>query len=191
MAELLKREGYDTIAASDYDSALTAIETNAIDAAVVDIVLPRKSGIELLKHLNSRQPYIPVIMITGEPNISQMPEIVRAGAYDFISKPVTKDALLRAVTRAVEKKELTEDRLRLEIENKKHTEQMEALVAKRTRELAEAHSFLNTVLDSSTEYAIIAIDKEGRVTLFNRGAELILGYKAADMLGNACEDACV
>ena len=183
MAELLKREGFDTVAATDFDSALDAIETHSIDAAVVDIVLPRKSGIELLKHLSGRQPYIPVIMITGEPNISQLPEIVRAGAYDFISKPVTKETLLRAVTRAVEKKELTEDRLRLEIENRRHTEQMEALVAKRTRELAEAHSFLNTVLDSSTEYGIIAIDTEGRVTLFNRGAELMLGHKAADKLG--------
>lgn len=183
MAELLKREGFDTVAATDFDSALTAIETHAVDAAVVDIVLPRKSGIELLKHISGRQPYIPVIMITGEPNISQIPEIVRAGAYDFISKPVTKDTLLRAVNRAVEKKELTEDRLRLELENKRHTEQMEALVEKRTRELAEAHSFLNTVLDSSTEYAIIAIDRQGRVTLFNRGAELILGYRSADMLG--------
>ena len=183
MAELLKREGFDTVAATDFDTALEALEKDAVDAAVVDIVLPRKSGIELLKHISGRQPYIPVIMITGEPNVSQIPEIVRAGAYDFISKPVTKDALVRAVTRAVEKKQLTEDRLRLELENKRHTEQMEALVAIRTRELAEAHSFLNTVLDSSTEYAIIAIDRQGRVTLFNRGAELILGYKAADRLG--------
>jgi PAS domain S-box-containing protein len=183
MAELLKREGYDTVAASDFDGALQAVEANELDAAVVDIVLPRKSGIELLKHLNSCQPYIPVIMITGEPNISQIPEIVRAGAYDFISKPVTKDALIRAVTRAVEKSQLTADRLRLELENKRHTEQLEELVAKRTHELAEANSFLNTVLESSTEYAIIAIDNEGRVTLFNRGAELIFGHKAADMLG--------
>jgi PAS domain S-box-containing protein len=183
MAELLKREGYDTVAASDFDSALGLIEANELDAAVVDIVLPRKSGIELLKHLNERQPYIPVIMITGEPNISQMPEIVRAGAYDFISKPVTKDALIRAVARAVEKKQLTEDRLRLERENKRHTEEMESLVEKRTRELAEAHSFLNTVLDSSTEYAIIAIDKEGLVTLFNKGAELIFGHEASHILG--------
>lgn len=193
MAELLKREGYETVPATDFDSAIKAIETHALDAAVVDIVLPRKSGIELLKHLSGRQPYIPVIMITGEPNISQVPEIVRAGAYDFISKPVTKDALLRAVTRAVEKKQLTEDRLRLELENKRHTEQMEALVEKRTRELAEAHSFLNTVLDSSTEYAIVAINREGRVTLFNRGAELILGHKAAEVLGTparslVCDD---
>ena len=183
MAELLKREGYDTVAASDFDGALQMVEAHELDAAVVDIVLPRKSGIELLKQLSNRKPYIPVIMITGEPNVSQIPDIVRAGAYDFISKPVTKDALVRAVSRAVEKKLLTEDRLRLELENKKHTEHLEELVQMRTHELAEAHSFLNTVLESSTEYAIIAIDSEGRVTLFNRGAELIFGHKSVDMLG--------
>ena len=57
------------------------------------------------------------------------------------------------------------------------------LVNRQQRRLRESENFLNTVLESSTEYAIIAIDVEGRVTLFNRGAELILGHKAGDMVG--------
>jgi two-component system sensor histidine kinase HydH len=57
------------------------------------------------------------------------------------------------------------------------------LVDKQQHRLRESEGFLNTVLESSTEYAIIALDTEGRVTLFNRGAELIFGYKAAAMVG--------
>ncbi len=57
------------------------------------------------------------------------------------------------------------------------------LVDKQQHRLRESENFLNTVLESSTEYAIIAIDIEGQVTLFNRGAELIFGHKAGDMLG--------
>src|ERR1044071_10264087 len=106
MAELLKREGYETLTAPDFNGAISIIENDRVDAAVVDIILPRKSGIELLKELTNREPSIPVIMITGEPNISQIPEIVRAGAYDFISKPVTKDALQKVVSKAVEKKQI-------------------------------------------------------------------------------------
>ena len=110
MAELLKREGHETLAAADFDSAISIIENNRIDVAVVDIILPRKSGIALLKEISVREPSLPVVMMTGEPNISQLPEIVRAGAYDFISKPVIKDVLIRAISKAVEKKRLLDER---------------------------------------------------------------------------------
>lgn len=183
MAELLKREGYDALTASDFESALSILESNKLDAAIVDIILPRKSGIELLKEMNNREPSMPVIMITGEPNISQIPEIVRAGAFDFISKPVIKDALLKVVSKAVEKKRLVDETRSLQDQVKHHAEQLEVTVARRTRELAEAHKFLNIVLDSSTEYALVAIDRGGRITLFNRGAELIFGHSAEEIKG--------
>ena len=142
MGEFLKRAGYDPLTASDFESALAILDRQRIDAAVIDIILPRKSGIELLKELRSRDASVPVIMMTGEPNIAQLPEIVRAGAYDFISKPVTKDALIKAVSRAVEKKHLDDERRRLEQEIKQHAEQLEARVAERTAELADAQARL-------------------------------------------------
>ena len=57
------------------------------------------------------------------------------------------------------------------------------LVDKQQHKLRESENFLNTVLESSTEYAIIALDTLGRVTLFNRGAELIFSRKASDVVG--------
>ena len=188
MAELLKREGFEVLTASDFDSANSVVEHNEIDAAVVDIVLPLKSGIEFLKVLQGREFYLPVIMMTGEPNISQMPEIVRAGAYDFLSKPVVKDALISAVSRAVEKKRLVDEKHRLEQQIKQHSELLEESVAERTRQLQDADDFLNTVLDSSTEYAIIALDTEGRVTLFNRGAELMFLYAEQQVVGKVLSE---
>jgi signal transduction histidine kinase len=142
MAEFLKRENYDALAASDFDGALAILMSTKVDAAVIDIILPRKSGIELLKELRSRDPSVPVIMITGEPNITHLPEIVRAGAYDFISKPVTKDVLIKSVARAVEKKQLDDERRRLEREIKEYAEQLEERVAERTAELAAAQAQL-------------------------------------------------
>src|SRR3712207_6153969 len=111
-------------------------------------------------------------MITGEPNSPEVAEIVRMGAYDFLPKPVLKDVLLKAVSGAIERKRLVEEKRRLEEEIKRHAEELEVRVAERTAELAEAHNFLNLVLDSSTEYAIVATDTEGGITLFNRGAEI-------------------
>lgn len=186
--ELLRRAGYDALIASDFDSALSVAEHNQLDAALVDIALPRKSGIDILKALRDRASNIPVIMMTDESGISLITDIVHAGAYDFVSKPIAGDALISAVIRAVDHKRLSDEKSRLELQNKHHAEQWEMAVTERTRELAEARDFLNAVLDSSTEYAIIALDTEGRITLFNRGAELMFAYSAYEVMGDVLSD---
>lgn len=182
-AEFLRREGYQPVTAADYDSALAAFVPGEFDAAVVDIVLPRKSGVLVLEELRRRAPDLPVVMMTGEPNVSVLPEVVRAGAYDFLNKPVTKNALLRAVSRAVERKRLSDETRRLERELKRHAEALEATVAARTAEMVEARNFLKAVVDSPTEYALVVTDTQGRVTLFNRGAELMFGLSATEARG--------
>ena len=184
LAEFLKREGFETLVAADAAQAAAIFDSHEdLDAAVVDVNLPGRSGIELLREFSEREPYVPIIMITGEPNVAHLPEIVRSGAYDFIAKPVLKDVITRAVARAAEKRRLGEEKRRLEQKVKLYAEELERRVEERTAELAEAHSFLNLVLDSSTEYAIIAVDMEARITLFNRGAELLFGYGADEVLG--------
>jgi PAS domain S-box-containing protein len=185
MAEFLKREHYEVLPASDFESALAVFRENEIDVAVVDIVLPRKSGIHLLEELHSRQAELPIIMMTGEPNISHLPDIVRAGAYDFLTKPVTKEVLLKAVARAFEKKRLQDEKSNLEKKIAQHAEQLEVTVAERTAELLEARNFLKTVLDSSTEYAILVTDLKGDILLFNRGAELMFQDEAERVLGQS------
>ncbi|MDT5272630.1 MAG: two-component system, NtrC family, sensor histidine kinase AtoS [Acidobacteriota bacterium] len=182
LAEFLRREGFEPITAADAAQG-AALFGEGVEVAVVDINLPGRSGIELLRELRERDPSVPIIVITGEPNVSHLPEIVRGGAYDFLPKPVLKESITRAVARAAEKKRLDDERRRLEEEVKRHTEELEQRVAERTADLAAAHSFLNLVLDSSTEYAIVALDLEYRITLFNRGAELLFGYTPAQTTG--------
>lgn len=141
MGEFLKRAGYSVLIAADFESA-AMLKPDDLDVAVVDINLPGKNGVELLQRISNAEAYVPVIMITGEPNLSVIPEIVRAGAYDFIAKPITKDMLLSAVRRAAEKKRLTDEKRRLEQEIKRHAEELEMRVAERTAELVETHKRL-------------------------------------------------
>ena len=143
MGEFLKRAGYSVLAAADYDSA-AMLKADDLDVAVIDINLPGKNGIQLLQKIRNAEIYVPVIMITGEPNLSVLPEIVRAGAYDFIAKPITKDVLLNVVGRAAEKKRLTDEKRRLEEEIKRYAEELELRVAERTAELVETHKRLVT-----------------------------------------------
>lgn len=141
MGEFLKRAGYSVIKAADYESA-AMLRPEDLHVAVIDINLPGKNGIQLLQKIRSVETYIPVIMITGEPKVSMLPEIVRAGAYDFIAKPITKDVLLSIVARAAEKKRLTDEKIRLEQEIKRYAEELEMRVAERTAELVETHKRL-------------------------------------------------
>ena len=143
MGEFLKRAGYSVLTASDYDGGAVH-NAEDLDVAVIDINLPGKSGIQLLQKLCSAEVYVPVIMITGEPNLSVIPEIVRSGAYDFIAKPIVKDVLLNAVGRAAEKKRLTDEKRRLEQEIKRYAEELEMRVDERTAELIETHKRLVT-----------------------------------------------
>ena len=143
MGEFLKRAGYSVLTAADYDSAVVH-NADELDVAVIDINLPGKSGIQVLQKLTAADVYVPVIMITGEPNLSVIPEIVRSGAYDFIAKPIVKDVLLNAVGRAAEKKRLIDEKRRLEQEIKRHNEELETRVAERTAELVETHKRLVT-----------------------------------------------
>ena len=143
MGEFLKRAGYSVLIAADYDGAVVH-EAEDLDVAVIDINLPGKSGIQLLQKITEARVYVPVIMITGEPNLSVIPEIVRAGAYDFIAKPIIKDVLLTAVARAAEKKRLTDEKRRLEHEIKRYAEELEMRVDERTAELIETHKRLVT-----------------------------------------------
>ena len=143
MGEFLKRAGYSVLTAADYDSAVVH-RAEELDVAVIDINLPGKNGIQLLQIICGAEIYVPVIMITGEPNLSVIPEIVRAGAYDFIAKPIVKEVLLNAVGRAAEKKRLTDEKRRLEQEIKRYAEELEMRVEERTAELIETHKRLVT-----------------------------------------------
>ena len=184
LAEFLRREGFEPLTASDAAQGSALFEADGgVEVVVVDINLPGRSGIELLREFRERDPRVPVIVITGEPNVAHLPEIVRGGAYDFLPKPVLKDSITRAVARAAERKRLDDEKRRLEEEVRRYAEGLERRVAERTADLAAAHSFLNLVLDSSTEYAIVALDLGFKVTLFNRGAELIFGYTPAEATG--------
>ncbi|HWS54119.1 MAG TPA: ATP-binding protein [Pyrinomonadaceae bacterium] len=140
VAEFLRRAGYETVAAADFASASGL--TDGVDVAVVDVNLPDGSGVELLDRLNRREPYVPVIMITGDPQLPRISEIIRAGAYDFIVKPIYKDVLIKAVSRAAEKKQLEDEKRQLEEEVRRHAEELERRVEERTAELVEVYRVL-------------------------------------------------
>jgi putative two-component system response regulator len=136
---ILKEAGYEVDVAEDAQRARALLANGLWDVVVTDIVLPGLSGVELLKAIrSSAPPDVQVIMMTGEPTVKTAAEAVRAGASDYLPKPVTKDSILTAVRRAAETKRILDENRRLQAENRQYQENLEEIVRQRTGELRDA-----------------------------------------------------
>lgn len=134
----LTKEGYEVVTAENVDLAIKEIEENELDLIITDIIMSRATGIELLKYTKENKPDIPIIVMTGEPTVDTATLAVKNGAYDYITKPISKDTLVRTAKYATEHKKLIDNKKQLEAENKKYRENLEKLVEARTIALQNA-----------------------------------------------------
>jgi len=118
--------GYEVEIAEDAIQAQALLSNGSWDVVVSDIVLPGVSGVELLKMIRAAAPYVQVIMMTGEPTAETAAESVRAGASDYLVKPVDKNTILRSVAHAAKAKALEDTRRRMEEELRTAKEAAEA-----------------------------------------------------------------
>jgi len=142
LAEFLRGAGYTVETAEDATQAERWLQRQRFDVVVTDIVLPRVSGVELLKRIRVQAPDSLVLMMTGEPTTESAVAAVRAGAYDYLVKPVSKEVILRVVGRAVEIRTLQEEQRRLEAANREYQIGLERMVEERTRSLRESQANL-------------------------------------------------
>jgi two-component system response regulator PilR (NtrC family) len=97
----LSRMGKDTISAEDIGSATRLLNENSFDLCLTDMKLPDGNGIELVKHISIKYPELPVAMITAHGNMESAIEALKAGAFDFISKPVDLQTLRHLIDTAL------------------------------------------------------------------------------------------
>ncbi len=111
------RDTYHVVTAPDGEAALHCIEGQKIDAAVVDLRMPRLDGAGLLRKISADWPGIPVIILTGHGTIGDAVRAIRNGAYDFLTKPVNLDHLSAVLRRALEHQRLSRhnDALRVQL----------------------------------------------------------------------------
>lgn len=108
--EHLKMEGLNDIdIAEDGDEAIMKFNEKRYDLVIADIIMPKKSGIEVLRHVKAISEDSQVIIITGNADKDKAITALRLGAYDFIEKPFDLSSLTRIVKRAIEKRLLLEE----------------------------------------------------------------------------------
>jgi two-component system, sporulation sensor kinase E len=90
---ILRNLGYDPLWASSGDEALGLLPAARADAILLDISMPGRSGIEILRYLTDNDSPVPVIMISGSGDIEQAVQCLKLGAYEYLTKPVDGNRL--------------------------------------------------------------------------------------------------
>jgi DNA-binding NtrC family response regulator len=105
--ELLQRnlssQGYEVLTAAGMAEALSILATTHVDLVLTDLKMPHASGLDLVRHVHENLKETEVIMVTGYPSVEGAVTAVKSGAQEYLSKPFTKDELLAAVGRVMEK----------------------------------------------------------------------------------------
>lgn len=115
--QVLGRQGYRVLSAYFGDRGIELVRRDHPDLVLLDVKLPRQSGINLLKEIDRIDPTIVTVVITGYATIETAVESMKYGATDFLPKPFTPDELRLIVKRSLEKRDLLLKTRRLEEEN--------------------------------------------------------------------------
>jgi DNA-binding NtrC family response regulator len=100
-AFLVARQGYATTVATSAEAALEELARQPFELVISDVRMPRMSGLQLLAAVKSRDPDIEVVLITGYPDIQSAVMAIKAGAFDYLTKPYAEKDLLDRVAKAV------------------------------------------------------------------------------------------
>ena len=115
----LKDEGYTVNGCANAKDAFDTVKNMAVDLVITDYNLPGKNGLELFEDIKALNPEIPVVFITAFGTIDKAVEVMKSGAFDYLSKPVNIDELLVIIERAIKHHTLVSENKRLKRELEK------------------------------------------------------------------------
>ncbi len=113
LAARLEARDYPVLTAMDAASGLARVEHDSPAVVVLDVNLPDRSGLELLRELRERWPLVQVVMLTGQSDVATAVKGMKLGAADYLVKPVDIDALTGALERAGTRRMDQEESLRM------------------------------------------------------------------------------
>jgi two-component system nitrogen regulation response regulator NtrX len=160
---ILEREGYAVNLCRSVAEFRVHPDAQRADAYLLDMKLPDGSGIDLLKAVRPNGAPAPAVMISGHGTIADAVEATRAGAFDFLEKPLSRDRVLLAVKNALEQSTL-----------RKENERLRELVGSTPKMIGESPAWLRAV-----EQASMAARSDARVLLIGEsgtGKELLAAH---------------
>lgn len=183
LGEFLRKAGYEVETAEDAASALRILGERPFDVVITDIIMPRITGMELLYAIREAAPRVQVIIMTGEPTAETAAQAVRDGAFDYLFKPITKDAVLRTVANAAKIKALDDERERLAAANLEYQKGLERLVDMRTEELRGANAALQKTIEGTIQATALIVESHDPYTAGHQQRVARLARAVAERLG--------
>lgn len=120
LRDILEMERYDVEEAVDGLDCLVKVKQGKFDVVILDVKMPKMDGMEVIEKIQTMQPDLPVVMISGHGNIDTAVESVKKGAFDFIQKPPDLNRLLITIRNAQDKSSLISEKKTLQRRISKH-----------------------------------------------------------------------
>lgn len=189
----LRSEGYDVITAENGKRGIELFEQEAPSIVLTDIKMPEPYGIDVLRRIKQINPEAEVIVITGHADMKLAVKSLQLEASDFITKPVSDEALSVALKRA-------EEKLRIKKRLKNYTYDLEKAVKEKTGELEKSYKEMETLCDitrgisekkSLGEAFDFIIDRTRKILAFEEIIPLILNEEKngfVEVAGYSCPD---
>jgi DNA-binding NtrC family response regulator len=169
MVLLAQTQQYEVKILSDSSEAFETIDAGNFDAILLDMDMPVVHGREVLKYVKEKHPDIEVIVITGVEDVPLAVESMKAGAYDYLCKPIDENRLLLTLERALERSqlrgELTKLRDQVNLGGIRHKEAFKAIITQnksflrvlqRVSQIAESENYVLIWGESGTGKELIA-----------------------------------
>jgi len=110
---ILTKAGYNVVTATDGEEGIAAIRSGdnplMVDAIILDLYMPKVGGMEATAYFRSQFPSVPIIILTGHPDIKGATELFKKGVVEYLVKPVEEEKLKAAVAKAVKEHVLFKD----------------------------------------------------------------------------------
>jgi DNA-binding NtrC family response regulator len=98
---ILEAEGFEVSSVPGADNALEAMKTSDFDLLLIDVKMPKRDGMYLMREIKKNWPEIPTIVMSGYPTPETIAEVLKLGATLFIPKPFKPDELVKSVRQAL------------------------------------------------------------------------------------------
>ena len=152
LESLLRGDGYRVKLATTGDEGLEIANREPIDLAIVDVMLPDQSGIEVLEKLKRSEPETVAVMITAFASVQTAIEAMKGGAFDYVTKPFKNDEVKAVVANGMKQRRLVDENRSLKKALSDH-QRFDVLVGKSPR-MQEVYSLIQQVAPSKSTVLI-------------------------------------
>ena len=155
LAAMLRRDGFDVTVAENGEQGLAEFHKNGADIVVTDLVMPRVGGMEVLGTIRAANSDVPVIIITAHGTVDSAVDAIKAGAFDYITKPFDQVELSSVVAKAAKTNESARRSVRADLKAR-------AAIIGDSPQIQEVYKIIDKVADTPSTVLITGESGTGK-----------------------------